>query len=50
MTYRCYHRWFTDIGMHVSVAKEDGLYSIAAFIVRYGHSRYTLRVEPKKKA
>lgn len=36
MTYRCYHRWFTDIGMHVSVAKEDGLYSIAAFIVRYG--------------
>ena len=48
MTYRCYHRWFTDTGMYVSIEKEGGLHSIASFNVRYGHSRYALRVEPKK--
>ncbi len=49
MTYLRYYGWFTDGGVYVYIEKEGGLYSIAPFVARTGHSRYALRVEPKKK-
>ncbi len=48
MTYLRYYNWFPDGGMCVYLANEGGLHSIAPFIVRAGHGRYELRVEPKK--
>ncbi len=49
MTYPTRYNWFSDGGVYVYIEKEGDLHSIASFVVRYGHSRYARRVEPKKR-
>lgn len=51
MTYRRRYNWFFNGGVFVYIEKEGDLHSIgiASCGVRYGHSRYARRVEPKKR-
>lgn len=49
MTYPTRYNWFSDVGVYVHIEKEGDLHCIASCVVRYEHSRYARRVEPKKR-